>query len=75
MRLVSTSPAAMAMIRAPSLRASIRPLLKRWTTLRDGPAVLADPATGLPVRQASATAAQTPYSSWRTWMNSILPLR
>jgi hypothetical protein len=61
--LLFRSP-AMAMIAAPSLRASISPL-KRWVT--PGPAV-PHTATGWPVRYASATAANTPYSSWRTWI-------
>ena len=66
----STSPAT-AMTGARSFRASSRPLIRCVTP---GPAV-PHTATGLPVSRASATAANTPYSSWRTWTKSTEPLR
>jgi hypothetical protein len=66
----STSP-QIAMIGVRSRRASSRPLTRCATP---GPAV-PQTATGLPVRRASATAANTPYSSLRTWTKSTEPLR
>ena len=54
----STSP-AMAITGARSLRASSRPLI-RWAV--PGPAV-PQTATGWPLSDASATAANVPYSS------------
>ena len=66
----STSP-AIAITGTRSRRASMRPLMRCATP---GPAV-PHTATGLPVSRASATAANTPYSSLRTWMRSTEPLR